>query len=136
MNIYTIHTDGGARGNPGPAAIGVVVEKEGKEVRSISKAIGKATNNVAEYTAVVEALKYLHSIHIDKKETTIHFILDSLLVVNQLNGIFKIKDANLRTLIIHIKSLEQEVGGVITYVAVPREKNTRADALVNQALDT
>ncbi|MCX6793948.1 MAG: reverse transcriptase-like protein, partial [Candidatus Gottesmanbacteria bacterium] len=66
----------------------------------------------------------------------IHFYLDSMLVVNQLNGLFKIKDAKLRLLATDIRILEQEVGGSIHYTAVPREQNQRADFLVNQALDT
>jgi ribonuclease HI len=130
-----IHTDGGARGNPGPAAIGVVIEKEGKLLRQFGKRIGEATNNVAEYTAVVEALQYLLNSHVTCSLSRVTFYLDSKLVVEQLNGRFKIKDMKLRELSLKIKILEQEVGGVITYSAVPREKNKQADLLVNQALD-
>ncbi|MBI3577746.1 ribonuclease HI family protein [Candidatus Gottesmanbacteria bacterium] len=132
-----VHTDGGARGNPGPAAIGVVIEiiqnskfKIQNEIE-ISRRIGETTNNVAEYTAVVEALKNIKG----GENTTIDFFLDSTLVVNQLNGLFKVKDAKLRELLSQIQILEQEAGGVITYTSVPREKNQRADFLVNQALD-
>jgi len=127
-----IHTDGGSRGNPGPAAIGVVIEQQGKVVASFGKQIGHTTNNVAEYTAVAEALKYLKN---KKGFSSIHFFIDSNLVVQQLNGTFKIKDGKLRDLAFSIKILEQEVGGVITYTAVPREKNKQADLQVNQALD-
>jgi len=130
-NILIIHTDGGARGNPGPAAIGVVIEKNGKLIHQFGKRIGESTNNVAEYTAVIEALRYLK----DKGVAHAHFFLDSVLVVNQLTGKFKVKDANLRTLLFEIRSLEQEVRGVITYTAIPREQNKEADLLVNQALD-
>jgi len=126
-----IHTDGGARGNPGPAAIGVVIEENGKEIAGFGKTIGETTNNVAEYTAVIEALQKIKKIH----HTEIIFYLDSTLVVNQLNGIFKIKDARLRELFTKIKILEQEVGGEIHYVSIPREQNRRADYLVNRALD-
>lgn len=132
-NQLIIHTDGGARGNPGPAAIGVVIEKEGKIIHEFGKTIGETTNNVAEYTAVIEALIWLAS-----KNYTLeikNFFLDSKLVVEQLNGRFKLKNANLRELFLKIKILEQEVGGVITYQYIPREKNTQADFLVNQALD-
>lgn len=147
-----IHTDGGARGNPGPAAVGVVIEEvvggnpSTHSVRSgraieISRRIGETTNNVAEYTAVIEALKEVKS-RKSKVESEIQFFLDSNLVVQQLNGKFKVKDAKLRELLIAVRMLEQEVGlpagkagGEITYTYVPREENRRADQLVNQALD-
>ena len=132
-----VHTDGGARGNPGPAAIGVVIEKivDGRSliVEKIRKRIGEATNNVAEYRAVEEALKKIRES--TQEVSHIDFYLDSTLVVNQLNGLFKVKDARLRELLSQIRVLEQEVGGVIRYNAVPREQNRRADFLVNQALD-
>lgn len=129
-----IHTDGGARGNPGPAAVGVVVEQEGKTIHKFGKKIGESTNNVAEYTAVIEAFIYLLS----QKMTggKINFFLDSKLVVEQLSGRFKIKNAKLRELFLRIKMLEQEVGGETTYHRVPREQNERADFLVNDALDS
>jgi ribonuclease HI len=133
---FIVHTDGGARGNPGPAAIGVVVEKivDGRSsiVDEFGKTIGEATNNVAEYTAVAEALKAIKQKVVGSPE--IHFYLDSTLVVNQLNGLFKIKDPTLRSLVTEIRILEQEVGGVVHYTAVPRQQNWRADFLVNQAL--
>jgi len=138
---FVIHTDGGARGNPGPAAIGVVVEKivDGRSsiVDEFGKTIGEATNNVAEYTAVEEALKAMKSLEFGEKNEKfeIYFYLDSILVVNQLNGLFKIKDPTLRSLVTEIRILEQEVGGVVHYTAVPRQQNWRADFLVNQALD-
>jgi len=132
-DVLTIHTDGGARGNPGPAAIGVVIETEGKILHQFGKTIGDTTNNVAEYIAVIEALQYILTMNFEPRTMT--FLLDSKLVVEQLNGRFKIKDMKLRELSLKIKILEQEVGGVITYTAVPREKNTQADLLVNKALD-
>ncbi len=135
---FIIHTDGGARGNPGPAGIGVVIEDEKKNViKKIGKAIGNATNNVAEYTAVEEALKAMKSLEFRMKngKLEIFFYLDSTLVVNQLNGLFKIKDPTLRSLATGIRILEQEVGGVVHYTSIPREQNRRADFLVNQALD-
>lgn len=129
---YIIHTDGGARGNPGPGAIGVVIESEsGKKIYEFGKRIGETTNNVAEYMAVVEALRYIKSIHAQ----TIDIFLDSRLVVSQLNGEFKVKDAKLRELLLTVRSLEQEVGRVIRYQLIAREKNRRADYLVNRALD-
>lgn len=128
-----IHADGGARGNPGPAAIGVVIEEEsGKKVEEFGKRIGETTNNVAEYVAVLEALRNIKGI----EATEIDFFLDSVLVVNQLNGKFKVKDSKLRDLLMNVRMLEQEVGGTVQYCVVPREKNRRADFLVNRALDT
>ncbi|MBI5620072.1 ribonuclease HI family protein [Candidatus Gottesmanbacteria bacterium] len=139
---FIVHTDGGARGNPGPAAVGAVIQRtedrgqrtETKTIAEISKRIGETTNNVAEYTAVVEALEYIKS-QGDQTKTEIQFFLDSMLVVNQLNGLFKVKDVKLRELLAHIWILEQEVGGVVHYTSIPREHNRRADFLVNKALD-
>jgi len=130
-----IHTDGGSRGNPGPAGVGIVIDVEGKTLHEFGKTIGHTTNNVAEYTAVIEALMYIKSIKGERDMVHKTFYLDSKLVVEQLNGNFKIKDARLRELSLKIRMLEQEVGGVITYSYVPREQNTRADLQVNKALD-
>ena len=139
-----IHTDGGARGNPGPAAVGVVIERQDESkvesqkskvlVVEFGKRIGETTNNVAEYTAVIEALKEVKSLK-SKVKSEIQFFLDSNLVVQQLNGKFKVKDAKLRELLIAVRMLEQEVGGEVSYDYVPREENRSADFLVNQALD-
>lgn len=141
-----IHTDGGARGNPGPAAVGVVIEKQ-QETRDnkqetitlckFGKRIGETTNNVAEYTAVIEALAYLRNNPIIQLSNNpiIQFYLDSNLVVQQLSGVFKVKDSHLRKLFFDVRMLEHEVGGVVSYTYVPREQNRRADFLVNQALD-
>lgn len=134
LNIYT---DGGARGNPGPSAIGVHIEDEkGKEVESIGKKIGNTTNNTAEYKAVIEALFWI----IENKEkfsedTIINFHLDSLLVCSQIKGLFKVKNADLRIYLFKIRELETEIKNPIFYTHIPREKNKKADALVNKALD-
>ncbi|MEK9143707.1 MAG: ribonuclease HI family protein [Patescibacteria group bacterium] len=146
---FIVHTDGGARGNPGPAAVGVVIKmlndkcqmpNEKQKTIEISKRIGETTNNVAEYSAVLEALRNLKSQitmtnEMAKEKNIIHFCLDSNLVVQQLNGVFKVKDPNLRKLFFDVRMLEHEVGGAVTYTYVPREQNRRADYLVNQALD-
>jgi ribonuclease HI len=130
-----VHTDGGARGNPGPAAVGVVAQDEhGKKVFEVSRTIGQATNNVAEYRAVVEALKSIKEKI--RGDLQIDFYLDSILVVNQLNGLFRVKDAKLRELLSHVRILEQEIGGEIHYNSIPREQNRHADFLVNDALDS
>jgi len=139
MKKLTIFTDGGALGNPGPAAAGVVVKDEkGKILTQFGKFIGETTNNVAEYMGVVEALKWLLGnltpcLPADRQGLTINFFLDSKLVVNQLNGLFKIKNAKLRELAFNVRQLEQEVGGNISYQHVPREENALADGEVKKA---
>lgn len=142
-----VHTDGGARGNPGPAAVGVVIEHKGTVPHhtgalptvTFGKQIGVATNNVAEYAAVVEALTYLvgwkHKQGNTDQIGSIEFYLDSTLVVNQLNGLFKVKEPHLRDLLTRVRILEADVGGAIHYISVPRAQNWQADLLVNQALD-
>lgn len=129
-----IFADGGARGNPGPAAIGFIVKDSlGEILVKKGKFIGETTNNVAEYQAVIEALKWLKSR--DKGHvSSIKFFLDSKLVVNQLNGLFKVKNSGLRNLVIKVRQLEKEVGGNVSYHFIPREKNKEADTLVNQSL--
>ena len=135
MNLnLNIHTDGGSRGNPGPAAVGVVIkESSGKLIHQFGKVIGKATNNIAEYQGVVAALEYL--LEQNLKLGAIHFFLDSTLVVNQLSGLWKIKDTNLKGKVIKVRELEGALNCPINYTAIPREKNSQADLLVNQALD-
>lgn len=131
-----IYTDGGSRGNPGPAAIGVyIADNSGKEIVKFGKTIGETTNNVAEYRAVIEALQWVKSSY-QLSVTSCQVFLDSQLVVNQLNGVFKIKEQHLRDLIYKIKDLEKEIGVEISYQYIPREQNKIADSLVNQALDT
>jgi len=140
MNLL-VHTDGGARGNPGPAAVGVVIESLNSQnqtvkIREFGERIGETTNNVAEYLAVIAALEWLRNYpNPPDGGLTIQFYLDSTLLVNQLNGTFKVKAAKLRELLMRVRVLEQEVGGRIFYQLIPREKNRRADFLVNQALD-
>ncbi len=142
MKHYILHTDGGSRGNPGHAAVGVIIdqiEPDGKlkRINGYGKYIGIATNNVAEYSAVSIALKQLISMQSssDSDANTYEFYLDSLLVVSQLNGKFKIKDSTLMKHALSIRALEKELGGVVRYIAVRREFNTVADRQVNAALD-
>jgi ribonuclease HI len=135
MNDLIIHTDGGARGNPGPAAVGVyITDVLLTEVASFARKIGETTNNVAEYQAVLEALLWVKN-NLGQKPENISFFLDSNLVVNQLNGVFKIKEPHLATFVYQIKALEKEVAENVSYSYVPREKNKVADSLVNKALD-
>jgi len=131
MKLF-IHTDGGARGNPGPGAIGVAVLDEKKKViKEIGKYIGKSTNNEAEYKAVLEGLRVAK----DLKGSEIIFYIDSLLVVSQLNGKFKLKEPRMKTFFNEAKLIEKSFKSV-KYTHVPREKNYIADKIVNEVLDT
>ena len=129
--MIEIFCDGGARGNPGPAAYGFVVKDEGAIVKEGNGYIGVATNNVAEYTAIIEALKWLKS---HKKGEDLQFFMDSLLAASQLNGIYKVKNAKMRELLVKVRELENEFSK-ITYQHVPRDQNKEADKQVNLALD-
>ncbi len=137
LGNVNVFTDGGARGNPGPSAIGVYIEEESqKKIAGFGKTIGIATNNVAEYKAVIEALDWIIE---NKKEfsknTKINFFLDSKLVCSQIIGIFKVKNADLRNLLFDVRNREAQISLPIFYKHIPREQNTKADAFVNQALD-
>ena len=126
-----IHTDGGARGNPGPGAIGIVISNEKKEViKEIGKFIGRSTNNEAEYRAVMEALKMCGV----KKDLDLEFFIDSLLVVSQLNGRFKVKEPRMKKYFNEIKLLEKNFKSV-KYTHVERAKNSEAERIVNEVLD-
>jgi len=135
MQKITVFTDGGARGNPGPAAIGVqFLSDTGEVLGELSETIGDATNNVAEYVAVKRALQHLETLVSDTKGCQLQFKLDSQLVERQLAGIYKIKDATLKTYADAIKVLEYNFASV-GYTHVPRAENKEADRLVNKALD-
>lgn len=136
MATYTIHTDGGSRGNPGEAAVGVVFEGEKTGHKEYGESIGIASNNVAEYQAVIFALKKLkHLIGSKTAETSfVDVHMDSELLVNQLNGKFKIKDADMQPLFLEVWNLRIDFGGV-SFHHVRREKNKGADTLVNRVLD-
>ncbi|MDO8639777.1 MAG: ribonuclease HI family protein [bacterium] len=134
--MISIYTDGGARGNPGPAAIGFFIKDEnGQEVFSHGEKIGVATNNVAEYRAVISALSWVCQNKEKVKDSKVNFFLDSNLVCSQINGVFKIKNSNLRTLLYEVREKEAELKFTINYSFIPRERNEDADRLVNMALD-
>jgi len=133
MSVYRINTDGGARGNPGPAAIGAVIrDNEGNLVAKISQTVGSTTNNVAEYLAAIGALKLLYSL---PKPARAEFFLDSALVVNQITGKWKIKQAHLLSLAVQARTLIAGLKIPVVFTAVPREKNQEADHQVNLALN-
>ncbi len=126
-----IYTDGGARGNPGPAGIGaVILDEGGSELGTVSEYIGEATNNQAEYQAVIAAIKKARAIGAQELD----FYLDSELVVKQLNQEYKIKNKELAPLFVRIYNASLDFK-LVRYRHVPREENQVADKLVNQAID-
>lgn len=151
-NTIKVFCDGGSRGNPGPAACAFILYGESagnvrekrlsREVARDEKYLGIATNNEAEYQAVIEALKYLSSNQ--PPATSIQFFLDSSLVASQLNGLFKVKEPRLRELLIKVREQEEALRSLameqcnnvtIVYSYIPRSQNQTADLLVNQLLD-
>jgi ribonuclease HI len=131
MKKLIIYTDGGARGNPGPAGIGAVIyDEKQRVVAEISEYLGVATNNQAEYRALLAALKKAQSL----EATELEFYLDSELVVKQLNREYKVKNKDLAPLFLTIHNLSLSFKK-ITYTHVPRERNKEADQLANEAMD-
>ncbi len=127
---YQVFCDGASRSNPGDASIGVSVTLDGKEIHTISKKIGIATNNEAEYQALINALNYCIANSIDEIEV----YLDSELVVEQVNKNYKVKAANLKALNSEVEGLVQQFK-YVKFNHVYREDNKRADQLANIALD-
>ena len=138
MEKIIIYTDGGARGNPGPAAIGVVIcDAQGKVLKEYSEYIGeKVTNNEAEYKAVIFALKKAKALYGKSavKKAEVEIRADSEFLVKQLNGQYKVAEPRMQALFMEIWNLKIEFGQV-RFVVVPREQNKEADRLVNEALD-
>lgn len=135
---YTAYTDGAARGNPGLAGAGAyIVDAEGKELKKASQFLGEATNNVAEYKAVILALETLKKI-IPKEERAqadIEMRMDSELVQKQLTGQYQIKHETLFPLFIHIWNMQVSTFPRVTFTHVRREQNKEADTLANKAID-
>ena len=131
MRKLIIYTDGGARNNPGPAGIGAVFKAENRKIIfEISEYIGEATNNQAEYRAVIAALQKARELGAQELE----FYLDSELVVKQLNREYRVKDRDLAPLFLQIHNLSLDFKKII-FCHIPREKNEEADRLVNLAID-
>jgi ribonuclease HI len=127
-----LSTDGGARGNPGPAAFAYVLEAEdGTLLASHGETIGIATNNVAEYSALIAGLEKAHELGLRDVEV----VSDSELMVKQMRGEYRVKNEALRELSSQAARLARQIGSV-TYTAVRREHNELADRLVNEALDS
>lgn len=137
-----INTDGGSRGNPGPAAVGIVISGKKKDADYYfehSETVGNQTNNTAEYKAVIIALQIFTKQEITADNLT--FILDSELIVRQVLGQYRVKETHLRSLVneVHLlikKLKEKKKIKEINFRTVPREQNKEADRLVNQALDS
>lgn len=132
-----VYTDGGSRGNPGPAGVGVVISNsKDKVIKKYSQDIGEKTNNEAEYEAVILALQKIK--HLFGKQKTrdleIEMRMDSELVARQLGGKYKIMEEKLFPLFIKIWNLRMDFGN-IEFIEIPREKNKEADRLANEAMD-
>ena len=129
--MIEVFCDGGARGNPGPAAWGFVIKKDGRTIKEDCGYIGIATNNFAEYTALVKALSYLRK-NFEGESAKVY--LDSKLAASQLSGEYKIKNLTIAKLVRQVRELEKGLGSIV-YTHIPREQNKEADKLVNIALN-
>jgi ribonuclease HI len=130
MTRFTAHIDGGARGNPGPAGWGASIRSDDGEAVELCGALQHATNNVAEYHGLLSALRWCR----DHGATEVHIRSDSLLLVQQMRGVYKVKNEGLKPLHGEARLLAHEIGRV-TYEHVRREFNTDADRLANRAMD-
>ena len=127
--ILSAHTDGASKGNPGPASIGYTIEKDGIVLEEYSEFIGEATNNIAEYTALIAAVKRMKSLG----ATDVIVYSDSELMARQINGMYKVKSKGLKPLFIKVMKLSDKFDS-FKVVHVPREENLTADSLANQAM--
>jgi len=133
-----VYSDGGSRGNPGHAACAFVVyNKENEQIFSDGRYLDITTNNQAEYQGVLMALKYLENKFGNDLKTPleIHIFLDSKLIVEQMNGNYKIKSEELKPIYWQIRELIMKLGSRITFEHIPREKNHVADKIVNITID-
>lgn len=134
-DIVIIHSDGGSRGNPGPAACAYVAELKKEIIKKQSKFLGNSTNNVAEYEGVLLATKWVLEEKVNLLTDEILFYLDSELVVKQLTGEYKIKKPELQSISLDILKNIKNSGIKFHFKHVPREQNKVADFLVNKELD-
>jgi ribonuclease HI len=134
--VFTIHADGGSRGNPGPSGAGAVVkDTSGKIVAEISEFLGHATNNIAEYTALVSAFEALIAqLEKKSKSSEVKVFMDSKLVIEQMKGAWKVKHPNMKPLQARAAALAKSFKSV-SFAHIPREENGEADALANEAMD-
>lgn len=131
FNKLIIYTDGGARGNPGPAALGVAIyDAAGKLIKKFGKYLSEKTNNEAEYEAIVAALE--EALKLEAEEVEMR--MDSELAMRQLNSIYKVKNHRMQALVLKVRNLETKFKKV-TFSHIPRERNKLADEMVNDAID-
>lgn len=139
MDELVIYCDGGARGNPGPAAGAfVVTDKTGKVLYEHGEYLGVNTNNFAEYRALVLALEWLTQRPAQGKAPSAENVvvkLDSELVVKQTNGLYKVKSPNIFKMAVEVKSLKDKLNASVKFIHTPRAQNFLADSLVNKILD-
>lgn len=137
MKNIKIFTDGGSRGNPGIAGAGAVIfDDAGNELRTVSKFLGKQTNNWAEYEAVILGLELAHKIFGKKtEEIKFEMKMDSQLVQRQLKGEYRVKEATLKEQFLRVHNLIVKYFPHIKFTHIPREENKRADELANVAMD-
>lgn len=137
-NKVIVYADGGSRGNPGPAGVGVVVcNADGQKIKEYGNVLEEvSTNNEAEYEAVILALKKLKQLFGKEKtkNLAVEFRLDSELITSQLNGEYKVNEERMQLLFMKVWNLKFDFGQ-LSFKAIPREQNKRADQLVNEALD-
>ena len=126
----TIYTDGASRGNPGHASLGVVIKRKVHKDETLHSYLGILTNNQAEYSALVAALKRAQKIGIK----SLRVLTDSLLLANQINGLWKVKNPNIKDLFTEAKALAKQFDS-FSIAHIPREQNSEADGLANLALD-
>lgn len=134
---YTIHADGGARGNPGPAGAGALIRDElGNAVAAVSRFLGKRTNNYAEYEAVILAFEELAKLvpAAEREAAEVSVKMDSMLVVRQMQGEWRIKHPDMKTQQARLAKTAS-LFGPVTFTHVPRAQNSDADALANEAMD-
>lgn len=132
----SIYTDGGSRGNPGPSGFGVAVyDESGKVISQISKFIGVKTNNEAEYSALLDALIWVKENLSNYDISSLNFYSDSQLMVRQIEGRYKVKAPTIVPLYRQVISLLQDINLPYKFSDIPREQNSLADSLANQAMD-
>lgn len=139
MKKYILYTDGGARGNPGNAGVGIVITDEaGQMIHEASKALGEATNNEAEYNGVIFGLEQLRDLVGEKElqSVQVELRMDSQLVARQITKKYKTKEPRMKELCLVVQDFVGKYTPHFSVVEIPREENKEADRLANEAMDT
>lgn len=133
---FFINTDGASRGNPGKASYGFVIrDEQDRVVKQRGEYIGINTNNIAEYTAIIEAIRDVKALSAQPQEIELYFLMDSLLAVEQLSGRYRVKNANIKLIYDQIKR-EISAFKIVSFKHIPRALNKDADRMANLALDS